>query len=282
MAMLPASSRLWKSSLILLLVVIVSSATAFCFNNRHSPTARSQEQQRRRKGQRSITTLHQQQQDAWNGDVVTNADGRIRGCSLTPVTSQQQGQDDNEQQQQLLMTTEWKLNIDGVEADLGRFSEAIYKKIMTDAKQQRFQGFRPGTIPPHLEPTYRAYAMDECARETVLEAMQQNNVRPFDSCRSDMVLEQFEIPPAKASKKKKKKKKSRKQMTAEGGQGNDDDNHEPVPAEPEVPQWRSFATMKEAISAGWKPGQSFSFVATNVRGQKLKPTEEPSTLNFAS
>jgi hypothetical protein len=52
-----------------------------------------------------------------------------------------------------------------VQADLGKFSEAIYKKITSDAKQQQFQGFRPGTIPPHLQPTYRTFAMDECARE---------------------------------------------------------------------------------------------------------------------
>jgi len=27
--------------------------------------------------------------------------------------------------------------------------------------------------------------------------------------------------------------------------------------------------MKEALSAGWKPGQSFSFVAKNINGQKV-------------
>ena len=44
------------------------------------------------------------------------------------------------------------------------------------AKSQRFQGFRPGTIPPHLLPTYYMFSMDECARETTLEAMEQNNM----------------------------------------------------------------------------------------------------------
>ena len=33
--------------------------------------------------------------------------------------------------------------------------------------------------------------------------------------------------------------------------------------------WKTYPTMKEAIDAGWKPGQSFSFIAKNVRGQKV-------------
>jgi hypothetical protein len=127
-----------------------------------------------------------------------------------------------------------------VEADLGRFSEAIYKKITMDAKQQIFQGFRPGTIPPHLEPTYRAFAMDECARETIMEAMQQNNVRPFENARSDFELENFCIPPApkKSSKKKKKKK-----IDATAGASAELE---------EESKWRTFETMKECIDAGWK------------------------------
>ena len=138
-----------------------------------------------------------------------------------------------------------------MEADLGRFSEAIYKKVTADAKRQRFQGFRPGTIPPHLEPTYRAFAMDECARETVLEAMQQNNIRPFENARSEFVLENFEIPPTPA--KKKKRKKNKKKGAAS----------EPEPVEPEVeePQWRSFPEMKGAIDAGWKV-RSLEVIAT--------------------
>jgi len=178
--------------------------------------------------------------EAWKGEVVHGGD--ISGCSVQSVDGS---------------ITEWIITIDGVEADLGRFSEAIYKKLMQDAKQERFQGFRPGTVPPHLEPTYRAFSMDECARETVLEAMQQNNIRPFETARTDMKLENFSIPPA--PKKSKKKKKSVVQ----------DDATEEMP-----PQWRTFDTMKEAINAGWKPGQSFSFVATNVKGQKVKGESE--------
>ena len=76
----------------------------------------------------------------WNGEVASNTnDGTIRGCTLTQVEGSM---------------TDWIISIDGQEADLGKFSEAIYRKISSDAKQQRFQGFRPGTIPPHLISTY--------------------------------------------------------------------------------------------------------------------------------
>ena len=78
------------------------------------------------------------------------------------------------------VATEWIIQVDGKDADLGKFSKAIYRKCTADAKQQSFQGFRSGTIPPHLLGTYAAFTMDECAREAILEAMQQNNIRPFD------------------------------------------------------------------------------------------------------
>jgi hypothetical protein len=137
-----------------------------------------------------------------------------------------------------------------IEADLGKFGEAVYKKIMNDAKRQRFQGFRPGTVPPHLLPTYKAFAMDEVCRETLLEAMQQNNIRPFESSREDFEFIEFSIPPPP------KKKGEKKKADDEEGDGTDH-------------SWKSFATMKEALDAGWQPGQSFSFVAQNVKGQKL-------------
>jgi hypothetical protein len=180
--------------------------------------------------------------EEWKGEVVPNADGKIRGCSI----SQTEGK-----------VTEWTITIDGDDngADLGPFSKAIYNKIAQDAKQQRFQGFRPGTIPPHLEPTYRAFAMDECARETVLEAMQQNSIRPFQDARAEMVLENFCIPPVQKKGKKRKRKKGA-----------------PVSDEriPEEPAWLTGLTMREAVDAGWKPGQSFGFVAREVKGQKVK------------
>lgn len=129
-----------------------------------------------------------------------------------------------------------------VEADLGRFSEAIYNRVTAQAKKERFQGFRPGTIPPHIEPTYRAFAMDECARETVLEAMQQNNIKPFENSRSEFVLENFNIPPPTTSKKSTKKKSKKSAETASTL----------VEEVSEESNWRNFATMKETIDAGWR------------------------------
>eukprot|EP00980_Cylindrotheca_fusiformis_P016755 scaffold5048_cov121-Cylindrotheca_fusiformis.AAC.6 len=186
--------------------------------------------------------------EPWQGDVVSNEGGVIRGCSIQQVGDS---------------VTDWIITIDGNDADLGRFSEAIYKKITADAKQQRFQGFRPGTIPPHLEPTYRAFAMDECARETVLEAMQQNDIRPFTDARSDFLIENVSIPPPPPKRGKKKKKG--------GGKKNKNtvSTEDVVEVKEEVPSWQTYETMKEAIDAGWKPGQSFSFVAKHVKGQKV-------------
>ena len=182
----------------------------------------------------------------WDGEVVANTKGgKIKGCTLQQVEGS---------------LTEWIISIDGEEADLGRFSDAIYKKMIQEAKQQRFQGFRPGTIPPHIEPTYRAFSMDECARETALEAMQQNNIRPFESSRQELVLEDFRIPPPP----KKKAKKSKKKKSSQVEPATDADTKEET-----APQWLLFPSMKEAISAGWKPGQSFSFVAKNVKGQPV-------------
>lgn len=191
--------------------------------------------------------------DEWNGEVV--ASGTIRGCSVTQVED---------------TVTEWVIKIDGVEADLGRFSDAIYKQITKDAKRQSFQGFRPGTIPPHLLQTYRAYAMDECARETVLEAMQQSNIRPFTTAREEFRIEQVSIPPTKQKGKKKKTKKKNKKVTKGFGGVDDNEAVELISEEsPVEPQWQFFETMDMAIKAGWSPGQSFSFTATNVKGQKV-------------
>lgn len=186
----------------------------------------------------------------WNGEVVANTDdGRIRGCTITKVEGS---------------LSEWEVSIDGVEADLGKFSDAIYRKITSDAKQQQFQGFRPGTLPPHLLPTYIGFAMDECAREATLEALQQNNIRPFDDNRMEMSFDTISIlPPKKKGKKKKKGKRKKKTPT----------ENEVVAVE-EEPKWVAYESMKEAISAGWKPGQSFSFVATNVKGQELNDNTE--------
>mmetsp|Transcript_2155 Transcript_2155/g.3972 ORF Transcript_2155/g.3972 Transcript_2155/m.3972 type:complete len:229 (+) Transcript_2155:54-740(+) len=183
-------------------------------------------------------------EEQWTGEVVNNEDGRIKGCTITPVSD-----------------TEFSIQIDGVEADLGAFSNVVYRKITSDAKQQNFQGFRPGTLPPHLLPTYKTFAMDEVAREATLEAMQQNNIKPFESGRLEMSIEQVSIP-SKPKKKKKKKGGRKKKANAEP-------QVEVVDDAP--PAWETYDTMKEAIKAGWEPGQSFSFVAKNCRGQKVDP-----------
>lgn len=192
--------------------------------------------------------------DDWQGDIVSG--GTIKGCSVTQAGDS---------------VTEWIIRIDGVDADLGRFSEAIYKQIMNDAKRQSFQGFRPGTIPPHLLNTYRGFAMDECARETVLEAMQQNNIRPFTTAREEFRFEQVSIPPPKTKGKKKKNNNKKKNKKAFGGESDEAVvEAEVVPEEkPAEPQWQVFETLDQAIKGGWAPGQSFSFVATNVKGQKV-------------
>ncbi len=174
----------------------------------------------------SRTFLSNQGSD-WNGEVVSNTeDGRIRGCQITQVEGSM---------------VDWIITIDGQEADLGKFSEAIYRKITSDAKQERFQGFRPGTIPPHLISAYIGFSMDECAREATLEAMQQNNIRPFDDARNEFEFDTVSIMPPKRKAKKKKKKSS----AAENA----------VPASEEVPadqQWLTFDSLKEACTAGWK------------------------------
>ena len=130
-----------------------------------------------------------------------------------------------------------------------------------DAKKQRFQGFRPGTIPPQLLTTYKAFAMDEVCRETTLEAMHQNNINPFDGSREAMQFVSFSIPPPLLPKSKKSRK------TEKGI----DYGRTETDAQIEATSWRYYENMKDAINGGWQPGQSFSFQATNVKGQKIAP-----------
>lgn len=196
--------------------------------------------------------------EGWTGEVVADADGRIQGCTVTPL-------DD----------TTFTVRVDGAAADLGNFSTVVYRKITADAKRQSFQGFRPGTLPAHLLPAYRAFAMDEVAKEAALEALQQQDVRPFAGAREEMVVEQVSIPPP-APKRRKKKKGGRKKKGAavatEDGDGGD-----AAPA-----AWATFATMKEALAAGWEvrrpagpsfaaarlaPARSRSYRARGSRGR---------------
>lgn len=189
-----------------------------------------------------LTTLSSEASD-WNGEVVSNdPGGNMNGCKVTQVEGSM---------------TEWVIAIDGEQADLGKFSEAIYKKITADAKKQSFQGFRPGTIPAHLQPTYMGFSIDECAREATAEAMQQNNIRPFDDARNEFKFDTIAIMPPKKKNKKSKKKRKKIEVSAES---------EPVPVvEEPVPEWLTFDTFKEAISAGWKVSH---FVYASMRSVK--------------
>mmetsp|Transcript_18000 Transcript_18000/g.41633 ORF Transcript_18000/g.41633 Transcript_18000/m.41633 type:complete len:101 (-) Transcript_18000:19-321(-) len=83
-------------------------------------------------------------------------------------------------------------------------------------------------------PKYRELALDETAREAVLEAMEQHNIKPSEGARAEFRISEISIPP-----------KNKKEQ-----------------------DWRVFSSPQEAVVAGWKPGQTFGFVATNVAGFK--------------
>ena len=94
--------------------------------------------------------------------------------------------------------------------------------------------------------------MDEVAREATLEAMQQHDIRPFESCRSDMKIGEVGIAPRKKSKKggkkKKKRSKSKEGDDSDGGDVLDIANVE----EEKEPEWLVFDEMKDALKAGWE------------------------------
>jgi len=189
----------------------------------------------------------------WSGDVTNSENGKILGCTITNIGDS---------------LTDWEVKIDGEEADLAKFSSVIYQKLLSDGKQQNYRGFRPGTIPPMILPTYVAYAMDECAKEATLEALAQNEIRPFQDARDNIEINSISIAPPKEKKKKKKKKKKGNETA------NDDvssSQTETIDEDSKKQNWSKFDTMQEAIDeGGWKPGQSFSFIATAVKGQKLE------------
>jgi hypothetical protein len=164
----------------------------------------------------------------------SSSSSSFKGCSITPDPSN---------------PTVFSLAIDGAQADLAKFSAAIYKKVLKDASAQRFQGFRPGTVPPHLLPAYVSFAMDETAREAALEGMGQNGLLPFEGTRAEMEVTELAFVPGRKGKKPKGKKKGAGEV-AEG-------EPEPVVA----------ASVQEAAKAGWQPGTCFSFVA-KVKGQE--------------
>ena len=88
--------------------------------------------------------------------------------------------------------------------------------------------------------------MDEVAREAILEAMQQNDIRPFESCRSDIVIGEVSIP-RKVKKKKKKRKKGADVAGMEQG-------------EEKEPEWLVFDEMKDALKAGWEVSYLYCLV----------------------
>ena len=110
-------------------------------------------------------------------------------------------------------------------------------------------------------PTYRAFSMDECARETVLEAMQQNNIRPFTDARNEFVIENCCIPPpVKKAGRKKKKKGGRKAKARAAEQAAEEE----ATTEETAPQWLQFDSMKEAIDAGWEVSWTFFTYRTKL------------------
>ena len=171
----------------------------------------------------------------WSGDVTNSENGKILGCTITNIGDS---------------LTDWEVKIDGEEADLGKFSSVIYQKLLSDGKQQNYRGFRPGTIPPMILPTYVAYAMDECAKEATLEALAQNEIRPFQDARDNIEINSISIAPPKEKKKKKKKKKKGNETA------NDDvssSQTETIDEDSKKQIWSKFDTMQEAIDeGGWK------------------------------
>ena len=135
-----------------------------------------------------------------------------------------------------------------------------------------------------------------------MEAMQQNKIRPFSDARTEMVIGKVSIPPPQT--KKGKKKKGGKKKKKGSAEAENTDMEEPAEEEPVEPQWQTFDDMKGAVDAGWKvrkcmtldylipkqfvannlqrccchlyfqPGQSFSFVVTNVKGQKILTSDD--------
>ena len=95
--------------------------------------------------------------------------------------------------------------------------------------------------------------MDEVAREAALEAMQQHDIRPFESCRSDMKIGEVGIAPRKKGGKKGGKKKSKKKSKSKGDDTTDGDVLDIAGVEEEKePEWLVFDEMKDALKAGWK------------------------------
>ena len=126
-----------------------------------------------------------------------------------------------------------------------------------------------------------------------MEAMDQSKIRPFTDARESMKVEDVSfikpLPSKKSSKKKKggrKGKGPKKLQNKQDAVGEVDEqtssstseersdvdkteNGENSITTTDEPVWVRCDNLDEAITAGWRPGQPFNFVAKNVRGQKV-------------
>merc|ERR1719437_366460 len=71
-------------------------------------------------------------EESWTGEITNTPNGAIRGCSLERAPNS---------------LTTWTITIDGVEADTGKFSEAIYKKNNNGCKTTTIPRISTGDHP---------------------------------------------------------------------------------------------------------------------------------------
>ena len=129
-------------------------------------------------------------------------------------------------------TADYTLGIDGNSYSTGSLSLQIYDALISVASKR----FPSQTIPDELENVYKLYAMDLTAKEATQLALNQNGLQ-FDIINQDLK----------------------------------DDTEEELWGELENIKINgvSYDTPDEAVELGlWNPGQSFSFVARNVRAKE--------------
>lgn len=159
----------------------------------------------------------------------------------------------------------YDINIDGKQADIGKFSRAIYKNIAKQAREsnQQIKGFRPGTIPPHLISRYRSYCMEQTARETIREGFDQRGYEVVDLAEGEEDFRWAGVSFVLAEKKKKSKKR-KKNNAADGSDTSSDESNAPPPPPPPI----ECADFDDAVSRGWEPGLDYSFSAEFVKVQR--------------
>ena len=158
-------------------------------------------------------------------------------CSITPLPES---------------NSRFNIAIDGVEADLGKFSLMLFKQILQQAKndptgnQMVFKGYRPGVIPPQYLRKYHAYAMEQTCRETVKEGFSQNgySVAELEGGEEDCSFVSFKFFPKVEVKKVSRKRKDVAALKAKIAAGE-------VEAEPEMDQLLAN-TFDESVKLGWE------------------------------